>query len=129
MNYKDLIEKGVDIAEVASYNHYLAESIIGDLVNGTSEDLQMGEFDFVMELWDYSLIYHQIVDDAFKREGDLPGVAVYEITDAVATRFLGGMKMGSGEMPDKERFTNEVQKIVDTWTNAKDFDASDSMEY
>ncbi|MEZ8292345.1 hypothetical protein AB6D11_00680 [Vibrio splendidus] len=110
MNSEDL----KSIEEISTYHHYLAQAVISALDSSVSNTFDMGEDQFVIDLFPYSYDYWKAVDNLFKREGDLPGVAVYELSDTIAEAFIGHCSGMTG-LPSQEACKQSTEKLVNAW--------------
>lgn len=109
------VKHGDIAARIASYHYYLTDAVLETAKCNTDIDtlFDMGEDSFVTELFQYSVIFYQLVDDVYNKLGDLPGVAVYELSKSVAGQMW--VSLSVGEFPNVAEFRDKVSQLIEQW--------------
>lgn len=95
--------------EVAPYYFELTTEVLA-LVEPSKYEMAMDHFQ--AEMWEYAEAYWQVVDDAFKKAGDLPGVATYEISENMAKVLVG---KSTDELVSVDEFKKSARHVVNKW--------------
>jgi hypothetical protein len=98
--------------DIAPYFAELYTSIMDKLPESKLAEWELPEDQFQAELWEYAKVYHQVVDDACKKDDGLPGVPTYETADKVAFYFI---QQSQNEMVSLEKFKASTEKVVGKW--------------
>ena len=80
------------LADIAMYHYYLTDEIlkkipsIGD-ADSIGDFFGVGQDCFVLELYAYSEVFYQVIDEAYNEGKQSFGVAVYDIPTSLADWF------------------------------------------
>ncbi|MBE1299740.1 MAG: hypothetical protein GJ680_07520 [Alteromonadaceae bacterium] len=110
-------------SELACYHYYFTEAVLNEFEDKKpssciADEFGDGEDSFVSDLLQYTAVFYELVDEKFNRDGDLPGVAVYELPERVATTFWSLISFPENDcatMPPLEAFRTEVSQLVENW--------------
>lgn len=111
--WKPVLSKEPAPVDVAPYFAELHSEIINELPDSVGVVWGIAHDDFQSILWDYAVVYYNSVNEAFERDGELPGVATYETANELAKEFVKRSSDSPMSITDFKTLTNSV---VNEWT-------------